>query len=107
MSKVDNVSSVKFVSVDEKVKRGELKLEEVEILRLQKLFYRADSCAKLFLLVQQELDKVKENAEGSNEDLNKYISVLKRKYNLKDYHGFDMSESEKAGLVVFSRQPHE
>jgi hypothetical protein len=89
---------------DKRIQRGDVRVSELELLTLQKLWHQANSMNKDFVLLQQQANQAKEKAQESLDAFAKMIEEIKEHYALKEWHAFNLSDNELGGTVLFDQK---
>lgn len=89
---------------DERIQKGDVKIDELDLLKLQKLMHQASSTNKDFVLLQKEANRAKETAQEALGTFEEMIAGIRERYALEGWHDFDLSDGERAGTVLFNEK---
>lgn len=86
-------------SIDEQVQNGELVIDELSILKLQKLLHQTRALNSEYAATIAKARTIEKAKNEKAEEFTRYAKEVHEKYGLKEHHAIDLSD-ERGGLVV-------
>lgn len=92
---------------DKRIRDGKVRIEEIELLRLQKLFHQANSLGKEYMMLQRQANDVKEKAVAANDAFEAFVAETKTTHELEEWHSINLSDGDTGGQVTFDQKSWE
>lgn len=93
----------KKIDIDEMVRNGNLEIDELDTLKLQKLLHQAQSLATRHDAMKAQVAMLSIEAQKKAQEFKELAGKIHEKYGLKEYHAIDLSD-ERGGLVIVQEQ---
>jgi len=89
---------------DKKIAAGELRLEEIDLLRLQKLMHQRNSLGQESEKLQAQARTAAQNAREADKLFMETAAQVRAKYGLDQQHDMVLADGPQAGIVFVNQQ---
>jgi hypothetical protein len=89
------------LDLESRIDRGEVRVTELETLRLQKLMHQANSASHQYVNLQNQANQAKQQAMKASAEFQTLVTDVKAAHGLKIWHDISLTD-EQGGLVTRS-----